>query len=198
MLYVVRIERHSDLSSVCRVVLESQEGESFAKWDYMGFFLIYFQTVCPYSFDGFCICHFCLFFCGQEHPEIIHVPDVILYMQLFFDVVVYGIQEGNTGNLDHLRSWIVPGFASVLISQDTTWHSCGIRICIAAYLMFHVLVTYVEIITMYVNLDDPSIRTIVTIVIPQIFLNQFSCKICSLSGLAGTVGIDKTSGHLRI
>lgn len=108
-------------------------------------------------------------------------------MQFLFDVMIYWIQEGDAGNLDHLGSWIVSGLASVLISQYSARHPRGVGIRVAADLMFHVFVTHVEIITMYIDLNGPSVRTVVAEIIPQIFLNQLSRKICALSGLAGAI-----------
>ena len=123
----------------------------------MGFLFVDFQAICLYLFNGFDVCLFCLFFCWQEHPEVVHIPDIILYMQLLFGVMIHWVQKSDTSDLDHLRSWVVSGLASILVSQYSTRHFGSVRVCIAVDLMLYILVTHVKIITMYVNLDDPSI-----------------------------------------
>lgn len=123
----------------------------------MGFLFVDFQAICLYLFNGFDVCLFCLFFCWQEHPEVVHIPDIVSNMQLLLDVMIYRIKKGNPGYLNHLRSWVVSGLASILVSQYSTRHFGSVRVCIAVDLMLYILVTHVKIITMYVNLDDPSI-----------------------------------------
>ena len=117
VLYAIWIECHYNFSGVCHAILETQERKSFSERDNMRFLFVDLQAICLYLFNGFGVCLFCLFFRWQKHPEIIHIPDVIFYMQLLFDVMIHWIQKCNTGNLNHLGSWVVSGLASILISQ---------------------------------------------------------------------------------
>ena len=101
----------------------------------MGFLFVDFQAICLYLFNGFDVCLFCLFFCWQEHPEVVHIPDIILYMQLLFGVMIHWVQKSDTSDLDHLRSWVVSGLASILVSQYSTRHFGSVRVCIAVDLI---------------------------------------------------------------
>ena len=52
-----------------------------------------------------------LLFSVVDYDAIIHKTQIFVRPQAFFYVMVDGVRDGNPGQLDHLASWVVSGFA---------------------------------------------------------------------------------------
>lgn len=166
MVDILAIQCHDDLSGLRHAVVEAKKIESFSQ-RYDMCLLSVERKAQPFdvAFQSLKT-SFCVISVMGQRPCIIHVPDVVLCVHPFLHVVIHWVQKRDPGNLDHLRTGVVPGITDILRIQHSADHLIDLITEIPAEVLLDSLMAHIGIVAVDIRLYHPSVKTIVAIKAP--------------------------------
>lgn len=133
-----------------------------------------------------------------DEYEVVHIADIVFDVQFLFDVVVEVVEDGNTGDLNHLATGEKPDFAGILFVEDFLREGVNLRRKVVFENRLYYVMAHIRVVALNIALEDVALCSMFPVKSLKKTSEPVASKVCSFILLTGSVIIYETLGNLRV